>query len=632
MGLLARHRERREREALARERYSSFSSSPVLDRIRPRERYIFHSDYFEIDSGVGCVLTYTHNDAAIDSFPPFWGIMRIPTTAHLPHDVVTVNIEGVSRMTEQWIHDHQGKAEAVAETDVNEQARNGSMSSRGKSEGRARDVLDIGRELNQGESYLQVQARLLVKAPDLETLDVAVEKIERMYNERFGSVDVMAYAGDQRRELSGLLDFNERQRGRGMYATSSEVAGSYSLVTHGLEDYGGEYVGSMTGDVNNASVIFDVDAFRHHVVVASEGRNAKRGNAMVSDMWGSKIGQACLMNGGRVVHIILNDCDLSRLGPTFDEFTTTLDLNSGDLNMFEMFGDPRDELSIFAAQMQKLVLMAEQAYETTPEDRSIIRGTLEEIATKFYIEQRMWVPDAKGHRDRLRVVGIPHGDVPLLKTFVTYLNTEHTAMVNRSSRDEERLHALSVLRTVFANLLSNNGDLFNNPTSDRIDSVRNSRRTIYDFSTLMRRGRGIAMAQLVNVIDFAIAQCGRNDVVIFHGAQYIDSGVRDYLSAQFDKLWQRGGRVAFTYSRIEAMMRDAAFNRYDAADYTIVSNMTPNLCDEYERKLGRELPSDLKSLITDSSDGVMYIRRGYDNVVFRMDLQLNPIDPKRLGR
>lgn len=627
MGVLAKRRAKKQARKADQERFSSFSASPVLNRLRPRERYIFHSDYFDIDGGVATILTYTHNDASVDNFSAFWGINRIP--AGMPKDVVTINIESISRMSESWVNAHQGKAEAIAETDVNEQTRNGSMSTRGKSESRARDIAQIGRELNNGESYLNCQTRVLVKAPDLATLDIAVEKLERLYMDRFGTIGIMAYAGDQRHELSTLLGRNETKRGRGMYATSSELAGSYSLVTHGLEDAGGEYVGAMTGDVNNSSVIFDVDAYRHHVVVASEGLNLTRGRAHVSDMWGAKLGQACLMNGGRVVHILLAPCDMSRLGPTFDAFTTTMDMNQGDLNMFEMFGEARDELAIFASQMRKLVLMAEQAYQPTDADRAIIRGTLEEIATHFYIDQRMWHENAGANRERLRVVGIPHEDVPRLQTFVSYLDVEHKALLNASARDEERVHAVSVLRTTFKNLLSTNGDLFNNFTSPRIDSIKASRRTIYDFSTLTRRGNGVAMAQLVNVIDLAIAQCGLGDVVIVHGADMVDAGVRDYVFEQFQKLWSRGGRVALCYNTLEAMIRDVAFNKFDSADYTIVGNMTDNLAKAYQVALGQSIPADLVNLITDKSDNIMYIRRGFDNVVFHLDLQLDPLDIKR---
>ena len=57
----------------------------------------------------------------------------------------------------------------------------------------------------------------------------------------------------------------------------------------------------------------------------------------------------------------------------------------------------------------------------------------------------MWYENAKNNRDRLRVVGIPHGDVPKLELFSTYLQTAHKAAVMSGARDEEELHALKIL-------------------------------------------------------------------------------------------------------------------------------------------------------------------------------------------
>lgn len=627
MGLLDKRRAKREAEREERERFSSFANAPVLDRIRPRERYVFHSDYFEIDGCVATILTYTHNDASIDQFGPFWGINRIPRG--VPSSVVTINLESVSRMSEGWINAHQSKAEGIAETDQNEQGHNGSISSRGRAETRSRDLAIIGRELNNGASYLNVQTRLLVKAPDLDTLDIAVERIERYYTDVYATISVMTYPGDQRHELSTLFAPNIDKRGKGMYATSPEYAGSFNLVTHGLEDVGGEFVGMMHGDVNVSCVIFDVDAYRHHTVIASEGLVTGAREARISDVWGSKIGQACLMNGHRVVHILMSDTDMSQLGPTFDKITTTLDLNSGDLNMFEMFGDVSDEMGIFAMQMQKLILMAEQAYECTDADRAIIRGSLEEIATKFYIHKRMWRENAAENREALRVVGIPHKDVPKLHEFVSYLDTLYQQVVSDDNRDPERMHAYSVIRTTFKNLLTTNSDLFDICTSDAIDSLGSSRRTIYDFSNLMRRGKGVAMAQLVNVIGLALSQCGRHDTVIIHGAQNIDAGVRDYISTQFSLLWERGGRVVMCYDDVESAIRDASFNRLDSADYTIFGNMTDNAARRYQEALGGAIPGALQSLLTSKSDTISYIRRGFDNVVFHADIIL---DPKKLPK
>ena len=629
-GLRALRREKKEKDKNVS---TDFNDYPHLIAIKPKEHYIFHSDYFEIDNAFGTIVAFFHNDGAADNFGPFWGINRIP--AGLGEHVVTVCFEQVNRMSESWIQSHQTKAEGIAAGDEKENATRGTNTSKQQAGRKSYDFSVIASELNEGAAYLHVHYRLLVKAPTLEDLDYAMEQIKRLYMDRFGTLSVSAYAGDERRDLSDLFKSNEKKIGRGFYFTSTEYCGSYSLVTHGLEDSKGEYVGYMVGDVNNSAVLFDTDGYSHHAVIVNENFFEKLGRAHVADMWCSKLAQSALLNNHRVVHILMNGCILDRLGPKFKSLTSILDMQHGAVNMFEMFGEDGDEMSIFPAQMQKLILMAEQAYESTEADRSIIRGSLEEVATQFYTDRRMWRANAKEHREDLRVVNIPHNEVPLLQEFVSYLETGYKRQAMSSARDDEKLHAYSVLLLTFRNMLSNNGDLFNMVTDDAIDSAVTGQRVLYDFNGLMRRGKGVAMAQLVNIIGFAVGSLGRGDVIIFHGSDLIDDSVKPYIDMQLAHLHTRGGRVLYSYDDTDKMLADKAFCRYDKADFTIFGNLTETAVAEYQRELGQEIPPDLSRLITSKSEMICYIRRGFDNVVFKQDLALglstNPKNSKKGG-
>ena len=555
----------------------TFKEYPYLVAIKPKECYIFHSDYFEIDNQVATILAYFHNDGAIDNYGPFWGINRIP--AGLPDNVTVFTFEGISRFGEGWIQKHQVKAEGIAAMDNQEVGRSGTSTSKHQAGRKTADFETIGRELQSGASYLNVQYRLLLKAPDLETLDYAIDQLKRLYIDRFGTLSAAAYAGEQKTELSTLFGMNEKRLGKGFCFTSNEYAGSYSLVTHGLEDAAGEYVGYMVGDVNNSAVLFDMD----------------------------------------------------KIGPKFESLTYKIDMNHGAVNMFEMFGEVHDEMNIYPQQMEKLILMAEQAYAPTDSDRSIIRGNMEKIATQFYIDRGMWRENAKEHRDELRIVGIPHGEVPRLQEFVSYLDSYYKAEKAASARDNEQIHALNVLSSTFSNLLSSNGDLFNTVTDATIDGVVKGQRVLYDFGDLIRRGKGVAMAQLVNIIGFAIGNLGFGDVVIFHGTDLIDDGVKSYIDIQLNHLYSKGGRVVFCYDDTDTMLDDKDFCYFDKADYTIFGNMTETTVENYQTLLGQDIPPDLSALITSKSDKVCYIRRGFDNVVFKQDLALgiNSIKPTK---
>lgn len=609
-----------------KEKMRSYVAFPELKKIKANEKYVYHSDYFMIDDYYATVLMLRHKLGAVDNFGKFWGVNLIPN--QMPKGVVTINFDQISRMGEGWIASHQKSSERISKKNDQAQRESGTMTTRYRAQQSNRDLETIAIELNNGASYLNVHDRILVKAPDLATLDRAVAKIEREYTDRFGSIKPAAYNGRQKTEFEHLLSSNSKKYGHGFYYTSTEFAGNYNLVTHGLEDANGEYVGYMTGDVNNSAVLFDVDNFRHHIAIASDQFSDDTGSRQhMTDMWGMKLAQSALLNNHRVVHIVLNsETNLNKIAPPIASLTSTIDMAHGDVNMFEMFGKTQDELIIYPQQMQKLVLMTEQAYQPTPQDKSIIENTLRDTVTNFYVSQRMWVPDAQHHRDRLRIVGIPHDDVPKLELFVSYLDMNYKKALNSGVQDSEMVHAANVLKGVFHSLLSDNGDLFNTTTKSTIDNVVTGKRVIYDFGSLLRRGKGIAMAQLVNILGYAVSTLGEKDLVIVHGAEKIDPGIRKYVMQQFDQVYDRGGRVAFLYNDVDAMIDNVDFNHYDKADYVITGNMVENTMRHYEENLGSTVPNDLVKLITSRSEVINYIRRGTTNVVFIVQLPLIPTD------
>lgn len=595
---------------------------PHLLAVKPRQGYVFHSDYFEIDGEVGCILSYFHDESARDELPPFWGVNLIP---YLPQNVTAILLEQVSRVSESWLTDKIKSSERLDRLDTQEQGENGTTSSRRKASKVSADIEQVIDEIQDGAAYLSVHYRILLKAPSLEVLDDVIDDLRRKYIDAVGNLSIAGHHGLQRQELATLFSPNASKKGKGFHFTSTELAGAFNLVTNGLNDRGGEFVGYMVGDVNNSGVLMDVDMYKHHVVVADDdkSRAPRMKNAQIADMWGSKISQAALINSKRVVHIVLDGADLTGvLGPRMETITARIDMSQGDVNPFEVFGERKDQLGLFSTHLEKLVLMTEQAYEPTDSDRSIIRASLKDTLTQFYVDQDMWVRNAKHNVDRLRLVGIPHDQVPQLKLFVTYLDQRYKALTGKANRDDELLHAYSVLSAVFKDMLDANGDLFNVVTKDVIDGAQKARRVIYDFSSLVNRGKGVAMAQLVNVLAFAASALGEGDTLIVHGAELIDKGVKLYVTDQFERLYRRNARVALCYNGVKAMLDDSEFNHFDEADWTALGAMSDALVPVYEKKLAKRIPVDMTKVITRRGEGLTFLRRGTVNVVFKRDLAL----------
>lgn len=613
---------RKRRAFFSRANNGQVRDYPHLLAVKPRQGYVFHSDYFEIDGEVGCILSYFHDESARDELPPFWGVNLIP---YLPQNVTAILLEQVSRVTESWLTNKIKESERLDRLDSQEQSENGTKSTRRKASKVSADIEQVIAEIQDGAAYLSVHYRILLKAPSLEILDDVIDDLRRKYIDAVGNLSIAGHHGLQRQELATLFSPNASKKGKGFHFTSTELAGAFNLVTNGLNDRGGEFVGYMVGDVNNSGVLMDVDMYKHHVVVADDDKSRAQamGNAQVADMWASKISQAALINNKRVVHIILDGADLTGvLGPRMETITARIDMSQGDVNPFEVFGERKDQLSLFSTHLEKLVLMTEQAYEPTDADRSIIRASLKDTLTQFYVDQDMWVRNAKHNVDRLRLVGIPHDQVPQLKLFVTYLDQRYKALTGKSNRDDELLHAYSVLSAVFKDMLDANGDLFNVVTKDAIDGAQHARRVIYDFSSLINRGKGVAMAQLVNVLAFAASALGEGDTLIVHGAELIDEGVKPYVTDQFERLYRRNARVALCYNGVKAMLDDSEFNHFDEADWTALGAMSDALVPVYEKKLAKRIPVDMTKVITRRGEGLTFLRRGTVNVVFKRDLAL----------
>ena len=131
------------------------------------------------------------------------------------------------------------------------------------------------------------------------------------------------------------------------------------------------------------------------------------------------------------------------------------------------------------------------------------------------------------------------------------------------------------------------------------------------------------MAQLINVVNFAVESLGHGDTVILHGADsVVDESVQNFLHAQFTRLRERGGRVAYLYDDVDSMLYNQGFNQYSRADYTVLGPMSVETVNAYQEQMQQLIPRDLMRLVTMRDSGQSYLRRGSTNVVFLTDLAL----------
>ena len=605
---------------------SKLTFNGFLGKIKPREKYIFHSDYYVVDNKYCSILTFFGHDGDSNSRSPFWGISRLVGNIN---DVECIVIDSINRYPDDWVKSKFKSFEKNLSISSNSDGKIGMLNSN-KLFTLSKQGQVIADEVNAGAVYLNIKMKLLVRAKSLEALDKAINTIKTRYKDALPQLTIEAYDGMQKEELSNLFLGNNKKLGVGFDLTSTEFAGMYCLSGKGLNDPYGEYVGNTINDINNVAVMFDVDGFDNTVVLANNHTfDDIECNPHLSDLWCSKISQSAILRGHKVVHVILNNIDMDQLGPKFDKISVTFNLEKGFINPFEMFGKYEDELTVFASHVDKLCLFMSQFMDTKPIPGFNPVMTLKTILTNFYKERGMWTDNPEFNREYIHVVGLKHEDYPILADFIIYL-----ALIQKSanqSNDTMYQQEVKAIVDVFNQLLEVNSDVFGRVSDNLIDVVPGKRRVVYDLSKLFDRSVDIGMASFVNLLGFLFKDLGSGDVVIFHGVDFIKStSVKSFLNTKIELFRQKKGRIVFSYNSISTMLDDKAFNDFTKANYTILGSMDQETLGRYMGFIGDVLPPALKGSLSSIDNNLLsYIHRGFENSVFNTNLVIDYVSKKK---
>lgn len=637
-GMDRKERRRLKKEQKERDAHLFVRDNTLRDAV-PRNGYEFHSNYFQYGKRFGRILTLIPDDQADRKLIPFWKVWLIPQSRTLndaPNETADGAVHGahgqlfdmLENKTKKWTTDHQassdsaGAMEADSTDGARQQHRVGT---------RRWDNMIIADDIASGDMYGATEYKVMITAQSLHDLDVACSRYHAQIANTFDGIHFEVYEGQQRLDFHNLLRTADVQVGDHPMATSSEYAGGYEILTRGITDPNGDYIGQMVGDVNNTAVLMDLDNYDERVILGHAAQPSMLRitpdefdvGTRATTLLGVRLAQAALINNHRVVHMVLNNAVPQNIGADLSDITTVVSLNHGAVNPFEMFGDKKDELTIFPAHVEKLRLMIKQISPSV--DDIDLNEVFTNIVQRFYEDQRMYVPNPEQNRDALKLVGLPHKQYPTLDRFIAYLNQAlNAAAENNNQRLVTRIERV---RSAFNRMYRDNSSLFNVYTDDTVDDANSSPQVVYDFSGLAQRGEGIAMAQFLNVIKYATDTLDERDVVILHGVDNLTKSVKQYVKKVFTQLIHRGIRLAFLYDSAEAAIKDADFNEFGYADWTMLGGFNQAVINAYQDLLQQTLPDGLvKSILdyggTDYGDSIYYLSRGINNVLFALDMSL----------
>lgn len=603
----------------------------LTKKMAPKWGYHFHSDYFTIDDEYCRILTLFHQRGSARDLYPFWLCWVLPKVIH--SNITVRMFTPIEVMSEEWVKRHKGMSEGAHQSQGDTAAKTADNDNINIYQNQSDDYKQISRDRLNGDNYLSMRIKLMIKAPTLEDLDAGQEELENALRSQqmFGGLHLDVYQGRQRNDFQSLFSNLGNRVGKPLMFTARELAGSYNLLTHGITDIAGYYVGLMDGELNDSAVIFNVDDYKSHVVVANKFHAATESsialhqkfpdNVNGSALWGTKIAQTALLNGHRVVHLVLNGINPTKLGVNLDDITTSVPMNRGAINPFELFGKWDDEMDAYPMEVLKINLIAKQIDPEGLHGVDLNRN-LNSILRRFYIDQKMLVNNARYNQDKLRLLGLPHDDYPLLQRFIVYLDTEYHAAEAKNNQLE--MESIAKLQGVFAKLNNDNGSLFNVKTDPILDRTKTSLQVVYDFSSLIeKRGVDIAMAQFINAFSYATSDLVSGDVIIFHGTQLLSNTAKPYVRQVLDLLQGRGVRVAFLYDKIMSALNDIEFNNLPDANWTAFSCMNKVELKKYNDVLQKGMSQAFASQLTKTNEPTLtYLNRGVDNVIFKNDMIL----------
>lgn len=616
--------------------------------------YRLHEDYIELigknpknSSVIAPALIFIKSDKA--DLQNQWGVDFVRDlvsdtikNSGASHSLNVVFVENIKNLPGSWIKKHQ------ADTDRYTIKNGDDHRHRAAANTQQSDLEEIARELYAGGSYLAIGFKYVVAASSLAKLDEFLDSLQRRLELRIPGTIVALANGNIEKEMANIFNDPLAEPGKTLMFTSQEFAGSYNLVTNGIEDPHGFYAGEQIGDISNSAVIWDMTAFSRYAVLATGNKFARKQDFYSgsipedyqqwtgSDLWLNTLIMQLVKEQpltGPKRHVFTLALDPIHLDEHLVTSTAQIDLSKGHLNPFEMFGDTKDELSIFPANLEKwnqiTRQLSMQTYKVKGEvSKPLVDMTeltdLNQTLENFYIDNHMWVKNPKENRDKIRIVGIPSNEVPTLDTFIAYLVSAYSEAMDPVTGDAHKAREYNILLALYRQLDLSNGDLFNTITDPMFSTLGIKAHTLFNYSGLSQRKGNILLVQLLNSFSAIANQTHEGDTIIIHGAQRITSLTQQYIQNIITDLLRKGVRIVYSYSSPGDMLAQADFNHMPDADWTLTGHLTPDQCAAYNKALGnqRQMTAMIQRNIQSNNEACYYLRRSNDNVIFEANQSL----------
>ncbi|WP_304251277.1 conjugal transfer protein [Limosilactobacillus gastricus] len=471
---------------------------PLVARTQPQGNLIEGPQYLQEGDGyVACLRIYKYPSRGLQSF---WGINltnNVDTMAVMDFGTEDRNeiVEALSKSAAERSSQISGKAKASENVEASNALQN---------------QINLLNEIETGQQTMKrFYFRIFVYAPTKAALEKRVNDIVRN-NPQFG---MARYVGEQYNEFASIWVPTMKEQGEmfnhpvGTPISSYPLGTSYPFNHVTLNDPRGSFYGytDTRGPV-------EFDPFQ---------RDEKRTTSFYFAGGKPGMGKSTLLKKliddvfarGAYIRTFDASNEYEQVTKGQNGIIVALDKPEYMINPFEIFAtaiNPDgtvDEYNSFDQNKERLKNFFRCFnQEATSDDL----GLLDQWLTDFYIEQNLWVKNARNQGIQIHITGREHNRYPTLKEFNLFVSQQ-----KRKMERDPRVHLTSIMATsmnriqqTFNRLLETKGDILDGPT--RFPDLSQEQVVTFLISGLLDQGDDVFNAQMYSVLSLLSADIIRN--------------------------------------------------------------------------------------------------------------------------
>lgn len=501
------------------------------------------------------------------------------------------------------------------------------------------DYADYERSAKSSDPLVIFDWFLLVIADTKESIEEQIELLNTSCNKKHKGAYWDSVPGMQYESFSKLFE-NIPQSTEHKTSTSINYAGLNLAVRDGLLDKGGLPIGKDISSLSGTTAYFNFNKYTRSQSIISIPKTSKifryiKEDELIQQPISSMLAQFAAnhicFNKHKVRHIVLNDFDYLNKENIFYRPTDTkeifeeIDVSKLAVNPLEGFGKPEDSknsselMSVYANLIEKNINIFSilKNFQLSESDSNIIRAALRQ----FYFDEGLWHTDVDKYPSRARIMNIQNSATyPTLAIFINQFNSMRIKAM-RENR-ENKADVVDNLQETLRSALQAYTNILARPTSVKVPT---SRQAYFKFNTLS--SNTIKQVQFLNLLDYIINTCDRDDLIVIHGYDLIYSKVSTMALPHFKRALNKGIRIIYCFDVNEGTsdgleklndmydMQHKYYKDLDSdIDWIFTGRLLPNEIDKFETALNSALSESIRHDLADKTDGIALVHRQAEDV------------------